>query len=190
MSASNQNADLDPLISLVHHRWNIPVIAELYRHSGAKFITLVNHLSVNRDSLSVSLEHLIDLGLVGRNTGHGHPMRSEYLLTKEGVAIGNDCLSLMRIVHRRNEVDLTFRKWSLPLVAAISEHSLRFNELRSALRYATPRAITIGLKSLLRQRWVGRTLIDDYPPAAVYKLRPKGQRILTGIRGLCQIDNR
>ena len=178
--------DIYPLIRLVHHRWNIPIIAELDRESGAKFITLVNRLGVSRASLSKSLEHLIELGIVVRNPGHGHPMRPEYLLSERGAAIGPDCQSLMRIVRRRNEVDIALRKWTLPLVAAIGERNLRFNELRSALQEATPRAITIGLKVLLHQRWAARTLIDDYPPTAGYELRPKGQNILACVDGLCR----
>lgn len=161
-------------------------MAELHRQSGAKFVTLANHLAVSRSSLSVSLEHLIDLGLVRRNTGHGHPMRPEYLLTKKGAAIGRGCMSLLTIVRRRDEIDAALRKWTIPLVATIGERSLRFNELRAVLHEATPRAITIGLKSLLQQNWATRTIIDDYPPAAGYELKLKGQRIFACVDDLCR----
>jgi DNA-binding HxlR family transcriptional regulator len=162
----------------VHHRWNILVIAELHRLSGAKFVTLVNHLDVSRGSLSASLENLIELGFVSRNTGHGHPMRPEYLLTAHGVAIGADCLELVQMARRNDAIDLAFRKWTLPLLVAIGERKSRFNELRSTLQDATPRAIALGLKALLQEGWVGRTLVDDFPPTAAYDLRPKGRRIL------------
>jgi DNA-binding HxlR family transcriptional regulator len=177
-------AGLAPLIELVHHRWNIPVIAELCRLSGAKYVTLVNSLGVSRASLSASLNDLIDQGLVRRNPGHGHPMRPEYLLTEDGLAIGEHCLSLAQLVRRRKETDLAFRKWTLPLVAAIGDDVRRFHEVRDVLLGATPRAITIGLKSILERRWAVRTLIDDYPPAAGYELMPKGQRILACVSGL------
>jgi DNA-binding HxlR family transcriptional regulator len=176
--------ELGPLIELVHHRWNIPVIAELYRRSGAKYVTLVNSLDVSRASLSTSLNDLIDQGLVRRNTGHGHPMRPEYLLTEDGLVIGEHCLSLARLVRQRKEANLAFRKWTLPLVAAIGGEVRRFHEVRGVLLGATPRAVTIGLKSLLAQRWATRILIDDYPPATGYELKPKGQRILTCVSGL------
>ncbi len=32
--------------------------------------------------------------------------------------------------------------------------------------------------------WAERTLIDEYPPAAGYELRPKGQRVLSCVHGL------
>lgn len=184
MQSDNNKPELTPLIELVHHRWNIPVIAELYRRSGAKYITLVNSLDVSRASLTTSLNDLVDQGLVRKNTGHGHPMRPEYLLTEDGLVIGEHCLSLAQLVRQRKEADLAFRKWTLPLVAAIGGEVRRFHEVRELLLDATPRAITLGLKSILEGRWATRTLIDDYPPAAGYELRPKGQRILSCVSGL------
>jgi DNA-binding HxlR family transcriptional regulator len=187
MKSLQMNTDLRRLVSLVHHRWNILVIAELYRLSGAKFITLVNALDASRGSLRASLEHLVDLGFVGKNTGHGHPMRPEYLLTAQGLAIGEECLTLVKILKRRNELDFAFKKWTLPLVVAIGDRTLRFNELRTSLIDATPRAITMGLKSLLHHGWASRKLIDDFPPTAGYKLQSKGQRILVPASSLCEI---
>lgn len=186
MTIPADDRDLAPLIELVHHRWNIPVIAELYRQSGAKFITMVNRLGVSRASLSTSLANLIDLGLVHKNTGHGHPMRPEYLLTPDGGRIGKQCLNLMHTLRRSDDADLAFRKWTLPLIAVIGEETRRFNELRSQLDGATPRAITLGLKSLLHQRWATRTLLDEYPPAAGYQLMQRGRRVLTCVDALCQ----
>ena len=186
MSASDLQFKLARLTGLVHHRWNILVIAALHRHSGAKFVTLLNHLQVSRGSLSASLAHLTNLGYVIRNLGHGHPMRPEYLLTPQGVAIGDECLSLVRLLQRTGELDLAFRKWTLPLVFAIGERRLRFNQLRASLHDATPRAIAIGLKSLLANGWASRSLIDDYPPTAGYELRSKGQRILVCVSSLCR----
>lgn len=180
----SDNRDLTPLIELVHHRWNVPIIAELHRQSGAKFVTMVNHLGVSRASLSTSLADLIDLGLVRKNTGHGHPMRPEYLLTRRGERIGEQCMKLTRTLQQSDETDLAFRKWTLPLVAVIGEETRRFNELRSQLDGATPRAITLGLKSLLHQRWAARTLIDEYPPAAGYRLMGRGRRVLACVHGL------
>ena len=174
-----KSSPLTPLIDLAHHRWNIPVVAELHRRSGAKFITLANSLGASRSSLSTSLNDLIEQGLVMRNPGYGHPMRPEYLLTPHGDDIGDQCLRLARLLERRDEADLAYRKWTLPLVAAIGARVKRFSEVRTALgEQATPRAITLGLKSMLSVDWAERSLIDDYPPAAGYALMPKGQRVL------------
>lgn len=180
----NSPLDIDPLIDLVHHRWSVPVIAELHCRSGAKFVTLIHSLGVSRGSLSASLADLIEQGLVKRNPGHGHPMRPEYLLTVDGAHIGEQCSSLTQLVRRGNDFDFAFRKWTLPIVAAIGRDVCRFNQVSGALGDATPRAITLGLKSLLGRRWAARSLIDAYPPAAGYQLMPMGQRVLKQIDGL------
>jgi len=82
---------------------------------GAKFITLAHALGVSRASLSATLNHLIALGLVRRNPGHGHPMRPEYLLTDAGAALARHCAALDRPVARNGGPDLAYRKWTLPL---------------------------------------------------------------------------
>ncbi|MDJ0908792.1 MAG: winged helix-turn-helix transcriptional regulator [Woeseiaceae bacterium] len=176
--------DLSSLIALVHRRWNIPVLAELHRTAGAKFVSLANALDVSRASLSASLNDLIDLGLVARNTGHGHPMRPEYLLTDRGREPGEFCYELMQGLRTAPDVDLGLRKWTLPIVATIGEDVRRFSEVKNALGDATPRAITLALKAMSERNWLRRTLIDDYPPTAGYALKPKGRRILENVRRL------
>jgi len=181
---SSRNPQLAPLIELAHHRWNIPVIAELSRGPGAKFVTMANRLGASRASLSSSLAYLIRLGLVEKNEGHGHPMRPEYLLTPTGRDISEQCRALIRVLRRDDETDLAFRKWTLPLLAVIGDETRRFNELSGRLEGATPRAVTLGLKALLRAHWARRTLIDDYPPTAGYELKGRGRQVLACVDGL------
>lgn len=176
--------DLTALIDLVHHRWNIPIVAELHARSGAKFVTLVNSLELGRSSLSSSLHNLIELEIVRKNVGHGHPMRPEYLLTDRGHEIGADCEKLVRAVKQRRAGDFAFQKWTLPLIAAIGNHVARFNELRTLLDDASPRAVTLALKTLLTRKWIARNIIDDYPPAAGYELLEAGRPVLKCVNAL------
>jgi len=176
--------NLSALIDLVHHRWNIPIIAQIHARSGAKFVALANSLPISRSALSASLHDLIALGIVARNEGHGHPMRPEYILTTVGEQLGADCEELVRVVTRRHADDIAFRKWTLPIVAAIGDQAVRFNEVRSALENASPRAITLTIKTLLSRKWITRNIIDDYPPAAGYQLMATGRRILTCVEDL------
>lgn len=185
MNETQAKEHLKPLIELAHHRWNIPVVAELHRRSGAKFVTLANALGVSRSSLSASLNDLIDLGLVKRNPGYGHPMRPEYLLTDSGAAIGDRCLRLVQLLDRRDEAEVGYRKWTLPLVAAVGEGVERFSDIRIALGdRATPRAIAMGLKSMLSAGWAQRLLVDDFPPSAGYALTSKGRSVFRIVDGM------
>ncbi len=176
--------ELSALIALVHRRWNIPILAELHKQGGAKFVSLANALDVGRASLSASLNDLIELGLVVRNTGYGHPMRPEYLLTEAGRAFSEGCAELMRGLRTAPDVDLGLRKWTLPLVATIGTDVRRFSEVKAALPQATSRAIALALKAMSERNWIRRSLIDDYPPTAGYTLKPKGRRILEVVRQL------
>jgi len=166
------------LLSLLKHRWNIVVLAELHQSSGAKFVTLLNRLGLNRGALTATLKHLVSIGVVRRNAGYGHPMRPEYLLTARGRDLGGSCLKLVSLVRKQDGERIAWRKWSLPLVLAIGQDSARFNELRAALGDVTPRAQTLALKSLLDAGWIARTVEDGYPPAVSYQLSPTGQRLL------------
>lgn len=185
MNSAIDPVELAPLIELAHYRWNIPVLAELHRQSGARFVVLANSLGASRGSLSASLDSLIQMDLVRRNPGYGHPMRPEYLLTDNGQRVGEHCRDLARLVARRGDNGIAYRKWTLPLVAAIGQGVRRFSEVRSALGDgATPRAVTLGLKSMTHEGWANRLLIDDYPPAAGYALAPRGLTVFKRIDGM------
>ncbi len=178
MEEALESEELSALIALVHRRWNIPVLAELRERGGAKFVTLVNALEVSRASLTASLKHLIELGLVSRNPGHGHPMRPEYILTEHGRRIGESCVQLTNALSNAADIELALRKWTLPVIAAIGGDVRRFGDLRRLLPGATSRAITLALKPMTERNWIRRSVIDEYPPTAGYALKPKAKRIL------------
>ena len=127
------------LIALCHHRWSAPVLAELGRTHGTRFVVLAKHLGVGRTSLRRTLDALVELGLVRRNPGYGHPLRPEYLLTSAGESVAARCERLLAAVDGTRDVVL--RKWSLPVLAALGQRA-RFSELRDALPGVTPRAAT------------------------------------------------
>ena len=72
---------MSTLLTLCHHRWSLPVLAEIGRTGGSRFATLTGRLGVTGESLRRTLSYLQDEGLVARNPGYGHPLRAEYVLT-------------------------------------------------------------------------------------------------------------
>ena len=186
MERTPELEELSALVALVHRRWNIPILAELHQRNGAKFVTLINVLDVSRASLTASLKHLIELRLVSKNPGYGHPMRPEYILTERGRQIGESCFRLTKALTNAADVELALRKWTLPLVAAIGEDVRRFSELRRLLPEATSRAIALALKPMSERNWIKRSIIDEYPPTAGYALKPKGRRILGMVNELLE----
>jgi DNA-binding HxlR family transcriptional regulator len=165
---------IQDLIALFHHRWSAPVLAELDRTSGTRFVVLVNRLGVGRESLRRTLGSLIDLGLVRRNPGYGHPLRPEYLLTRRGAEVARRCSRLLESLDGHANVAL--KKWSLPVLAALRKPA-RFSELRDALPGVTARALALALKDLEQAGLVVRRVEDTYPPSAVYEATPAAKAL-------------
>jgi len=170
---------MSSLVDLCHHRWTLPVLAEIERTRGSRFATLSGRLGVSGESLRRTLGWLVDAGLVARNPGYGHPLRPEYVLTRRGRALGPRAQRLLQALQGYDEVGL--KKWSLPVLAALDEPR-RFSELRAALPEATPRALTLALKDLQAAGLVTRTVRDDYPPAVVYETTTAAQPIAAAAR--------
>lgn len=167
---------------LFHHRWAAPVLAELHRSKGSRFVTLSNKLGLGRESLRRTLAALIDAGLVMKNPGYGHPLRPEYVLTERGKSVAPACARLLAALQRLDANDVGLKKWSMPAVLALADGERRYSELRKLLPEVTPRALTLALKDLAAAQLIERRVTRDYPPATVYRLRPRAQplaRILT-----------
>jgi DNA-binding HxlR family transcriptional regulator len=161
------------LIRLFHHRWAAPALVELERERGTRFVLLANRLGASRAVLRPALDALLELGLVRRNPGYGHPLRPEYLTTPAGGRVAARLARILGLVARH---DLLLRKWTLPTVAVLGQ-AKRFSELRETLPGVTPRALTLALKDLQALGLAEREVVDAYPPAVVYRPTALGRRI-------------
>lgn len=160
------------LARLTHHRWAIPVLRELAVLGGAKFVTLVYRLGAHHDAIRQALDGLIELGLVVRNPGFGHPLRPEYILTPLGEQTAPACAALDAELSRRRWTDIGYLKWSLPAVRALdlSGGAGRYRRLKEHLCDATDRAIAQTLARLTDSCWLDRSTLPDDRRAAVYQL--------------------
>jgi DNA-binding HxlR family transcriptional regulator len=166
---------MSTLVALFHNRWSVPILAELHRQRGSRFVTLARTLGMSRESLRRTLAALIDGGLVGRNPGYGHPLRPEYVLTTRGEGVAARGRPLVELLRERGLAEVGLKKWSMPVVYALAEGPLRFSELRDRLEGISPRALTLALKELEAAGVVERRVTDDYPPATSYRLAADAQ---------------
>jgi DNA-binding HxlR family transcriptional regulator len=168
---------MSTLVALFHNRWSVPILAELHRQRGSRFVTLARTLGMSRESLRRTLAALVESGLVGRNPGYGHPLRPEYVLTSRGDRLAARSRPLVEILRGRGLEEVGLKKWSMPVVYALSNEPLRFSELRERLEGISPRALALALKELESAGVVERRVTDDYPPATSYRLAPGARRL-------------
>lgn len=159
---------------LSQSRWLMPILAAM-DGGGARFAALAAQLGISRSALSAALTELQQQHWIVRNSGHGHPLRPEYLVSDAGAPIAAWCAQVM--VQRRSlglePGDLT--RWSLPLIGRLDRDWTRFSTLRDGLQPVTPRALSLTLKQMVAVDLVQRRLEDGFPPHPLYGLTPRGR---------------
>ncbi len=177
---------LNRFITLFHRRWTVPVLVELHRSRGAKFVTLHNRLGVSRAILRATLDDLIDEGWVHRNPGYGHPMRPEYVLSEAGRQLAPSSGRLLETVRRLDIEPIAFRKWTMPVTWVLGSEPHRFGELRQELAGITPRALTLSLKDMEDGGLVHREVFEEYPPVTSYSLQRRARPLYRALVPLAQ----
>lgn len=175
---------MSTLVSLLHHRWSAPILAELGRSAGSRFVTLAHRLSLGRESLRRTLSALIDSGHVTRNPGYGHPLRPEYVLTRQGARLAPHCAKLIETLQGLGLEGVGLKKWSMPVVFALhgAGGPIRFSELQALLPGITPRALALALKELASAGVLERRVTEDFPPATVYRLTARARPLYPILR--------
>jgi DNA-binding HxlR family transcriptional regulator len=176
------NPKLEPLINLVHYRWALPILAELHRSNGCKFVTLVTRLKLSKDALSRTLNALIEQDLVMQNPGYGHPLRPEYILTAKGQQIGQAVFELMQTLERLEVTDIALKKWSLPIILILRDQP-RFTDILEQLPGLTTRALALSLEQL-RQAEVLEPFEGIVGSKKSYRLNLRGQELAVKIKAL------
>jgi DNA-binding HxlR family transcriptional regulator len=174
------------LVVLFHHRWSVPIIAELYRRQGERFAYLAGHLAVSRETLSQTLGYLVRHGLVRRNPGYGHPLRPEYLLTESGEALGPHCLRLVNLLDQADQIGVGLKKWTMPIVHRLGVNNAagRFSDLLKSHPLLTPKSLSDSLKLMEDSDLISREVTEDFPPSTRYSLTAIGRRYLKVTFGL------
>jgi DNA-binding HxlR family transcriptional regulator len=132
------------LIELCHHRWALPILAELHHlGGGSKFVTLVNRLNISKDALSRTLQALLEMELIERNLVYAHPLRPEYLLCGASKPIAQAASVLLE----RLPSDVLLKKWALPTLEALLTEK-KFSALLKHLKPITNRALALTLTDL------------------------------------------
>jgi len=161
--------DIDLLVKLTARAWSLAILAQMDRGVPGRQASLIAATGAGRTAFRQSLDHLVDLGLVERNPGHGHPLRSEFRLTAKGAEMARTANRIEAFAEGSSEQTLLRRVWSLPVLSA-SREPRYFGEIKMQLQPITDRALSQSLKLLETHSWLRRDVeTADWPARARYQ---------------------
>ena len=161
-------------VALSQNRWLTALMAEFSDRQGARYVELLNRLGMSRDSLSRTLDVAIANGWLARNAGYGHPLRPEYVITEEGYRLVKSAHAIGKAQETLGLKPSSLTRWGMPLIQVVGSGEERFGQIATALKSATPRALSQGLQALETNELLKRAIIDGRPPFSRYTLTPSG----------------
>jgi len=151
--------DISQLVNITSRAWSFSILSCLHDGVPGRQAPLLAATGAGRSSFALSMEHLIEIGLLKRNPGYGHPLRPEFRLTEIGVqaaALAHDV--------QRNGGNVVLRKaWTVPVLATLQEPR-PFGGIKAGLGSITDRALSQSLKSLEGEGWVERRVDPELRP--------------------------
>jgi DNA-binding HxlR family transcriptional regulator len=169
--------DIALLVNLTSKTWSLKILALLNDGVPGRQARLIAATSASRSSFTASLEHLIQLGLLEKNPGHGHPLRPEFRLTPTGGRAAAMASKIVELVPDEEAFGLIRRSWSVPVLAVTTSPS-RFSTIRSGLGSITDRALSKSLASLEEREWIKREIdLSERSPFPTYQAVNTGESI-------------
>lgn len=168
--------DIEALVNLTSRAWSLPILARLHEDVPGRQAPLLAATGAGRTAFGQSMTHLIDLGLVERNPGHGHPLRPEFRLTERGKGMAAMAHRVLSISGERDQ-SLLRRAWTLPVLTTLQQPR-HFTGIRRDLGGITDRALSQSLQSLEERDWVRRSISETARPLRpVYSAVNAGEAI-------------
>ncbi len=145
------------LVKLTSRAWSLQVLALLHAGVPGRQAPLLAATSASRTSFASSLEHLVQLRLLERNPGHGHPLRPEFRLTPNGIKAAETAGRIVNAVPDDGEFALLRRSWTVPILA-LTDTPQRFSSIKLGLATITDRALSTSLHRLEARAWLQRDI--------------------------------
>jgi len=174
--------DIKNLVKITSRAWSLKILALLHEGVPGRQAALLSATKASRTAFAASLAHLVDLGLLERNPGHGHPLRPEFRLTAKGTQVAKVANDIINAVPPPLETKILRKTWTVPILA-LTERPRHFVDIRSGLPSITDRALSQSLSLLHRKEWLRRDVDISSRP-----LRPTYQATNIGA-GICQAVN-
>ncbi|MEP3890358.1 MAG: winged helix-turn-helix transcriptional regulator [Hellea sp.] len=167
--------DINALVKITSRAWSLKILALLHEGVPGKQAALLTASKASRTAFGASLKHLVDLQLLERNPGHGHPLRPEFRLTPLGARAAKTASNIIAAVPQPAETKILRKSWTVPILA-VTKRPRHFGELKSDLSSISDRALSQSLNLLEGQAWLRREVDISSRP-----LRPTYQATQIGI---------
>lgn len=169
--------DINLLVKVTSRAWALNVLALLYSGTLGRQASLLLATGAGRTALAQSLSHLVDLKLLERNSGHGHPLRPEYCLTVAGMEFAKMAEGINQVAGLSNDLFLLRRAWTIPILA-VSQKPIYFGQFKKHLGTITDRALSQSLKQLEECKWLDREIdISQRPIRPLYRAANLGAQV-------------
>lgn len=168
--------DINSLVKITSRAWSLKILALMHEGVPGRQAPLLAAAQASRTAFSASLNHLIELKLLERNPGHGHPLRPEFKLTPRGAEFAKIAESIVNAAPTSIDSGLLKKSWTVPVLAVI-ESPRHFIDIKAKLPTVTDRALSQSLNSLQQHDWLRRDVdVSKRPPRPIY------QAVNTGIQ--------
>lgn len=169
--------DISLLVKLTSKAWVLKILALLHSGVPGRQAPLIAATKASRTAFASSLNHLVQLGLLEKNPGHGHPLRSEFRLTHKGATAAAMADKIIKMAPDDDAVTIIRRNWTVP-VLAVTGAPKRFSIIKSGLGTITDRALSKSLCVLEQQEWLKREIdVSQRSPFPTYHAVNAGKKI-------------
>lgn len=167
---------IESFVNITSRAWAIPILSSLHVGVPGRQATLLTATGASRTAFAQSMDHLIQIGLLERNPGYGHPLRPEFRLTQ----LGKEAAAIADKVQRISTEDdqrLLRKSWTLPVLTSL-QTPCHFSDIKRNLHTITDRALSQSLRSMEVKDWVQRSVDETArPPRSIYSAVNRGEAI-------------
>lgn len=146
------------LVNISSKAWALKILALMDSGVPGRQAPLIAAAGASRPTFVASLNHLVDLELLEKNPGHGHPLRPEFRLTPQGALAASLAGRIINAVPNDAALNILKRSWTVPILAT-TQSPQRFAAIKTTLGRVTDRALSQSLLFLEKREWLRRDIV-------------------------------
>lgn len=159
--------DISILVNITSRAWACPILAQMHAGVAGRQAPLLAATGASRTAFKQSMDHLIEIGLMERNPGHGHPLRPEFRLTPLGKVAAGLAGDIITAAPADSQA-LLRKTWTLPVLTTL-QRPQHFGAIKRDLSTITDRALSQSLRAMEARQWVVRDVdVAARPPRSLY----------------------